>query len=187
MDGIHRGCGTPSVHSEVYAVFDDSLLTTSSTTVAVLRGDSTVGGTVTFEQSSETSPTTITYDIKGSDASAERGMHIHQFGDNTNGCTSAGPHCEFDAAVRYLINNHSGRILQSKQMMKHPRAYCTTCVYSAAMRFLLTGCLSFLKSTLSRSNTVLLTIPSVTSVTSAISTLMPKETQRALSPTTRSS
>ncbi|KAL2053712.1 hypothetical protein ABVK25_006016 [Lepraria finkii] len=60
--------------------------------VAVLRGDSTVGGTVTFEQSSEYSPTTISYDIKGSDASAERGMHVHQFGDNTNGCTSAGPH-----------------------------------------------------------------------------------------------
>ncbi len=62
-------------------------------TVAVLRGDSTVAGTVTFEQSSEPSPTTISYDIKGHDASAERGMHVHQFGDNTNGCTSAGPHC----------------------------------------------------------------------------------------------
>ncbi|KAI9753074.1 MAG: hypothetical protein M4579_005346 [Chaenotheca gracillima] len=60
--------------------------------VAVLRGDSQVGGTVTFEQSSETSPTSITYNITGSDASAKRGMHVHQFGDNTNGCTSAGPH-----------------------------------------------------------------------------------------------
>ncbi|MCJ1409880.1 Superoxide dismutase [Cu-Zn] [Ptychographa xylographoides] len=60
--------------------------------VAVVRGDSKVTGTVTFEQSSESSPTTITYDISGNDASAERGMHVHQFGDNTNGCTSAGPH-----------------------------------------------------------------------------------------------
>jgi Cu/Zn superoxide dismutase len=61
--------------------------------VAVLRGDSKVSGIVTFEQSSESSPTTITYDITGNDPNAERGMHVHQFGDNTNGCTSAGPHC----------------------------------------------------------------------------------------------
>ncbi|KAL8716402.1 MAG: hypothetical protein Q9220_000309 [cf. Caloplaca sp. 1 TL-2023] len=60
--------------------------------VAVLRGDSTVKGTVTFEQASESSPTTISYDIQGNDPSAKRGMHVHQFGDNTNGCTSAGPH-----------------------------------------------------------------------------------------------
>ncbi|KAL9598362.1 MAG: hypothetical protein Q9219_004524 [cf. Caloplaca sp. 3 TL-2023] len=60
--------------------------------VAVLRGDSNVKGTVTFEQASESSPTTISYDIQGSDPSAKRGMHVHQFGDNTNGCTSAGPH-----------------------------------------------------------------------------------------------
>ncbi|KAK5945418.1 Superoxide dismutase [Cu-Zn] [Knufia obscura] len=60
--------------------------------VAVLRGDSNVKGTVTFEQTSESSPTDISWDISGHDATAERGMHIHQFGDNTNGCTSAGPH-----------------------------------------------------------------------------------------------
>jgi len=60
--------------------------------VAQIRGDSKVTGTVTFEQSSETSPTTISWKITGHDANAERGMHVHQFGDNTNGCTSAGPH-----------------------------------------------------------------------------------------------
>ncbi|KAF2431456.1 copper/zinc binding superoxide dismutase, partial [Tothia fuscella] len=60
--------------------------------VAVLRGDSKVSGTVTFEQESESSPTTITWKITGNDPNAERGMHVHAFGDNTNGCTSAGPH-----------------------------------------------------------------------------------------------
>ncbi|KAF2104141.1 copper/zinc binding superoxide dismutase [Rhizodiscina lignyota] len=60
--------------------------------VAVLRGDSNVKGTVTFEQDSESAPTTISWNISGHDASAERGMHVHAFGDNTNGCTSAGPH-----------------------------------------------------------------------------------------------
>ncbi|KAF3903595.1 hypothetical protein AA313_de0203722 [Arthrobotrys entomopaga] len=60
--------------------------------VAVVRGDSNIKGVVTFEQESESSPTTITWDISGNDPDAERGMHIHTFGDNTNGCTSAGPH-----------------------------------------------------------------------------------------------
>lgn len=60
--------------------------------VAVLRGDSNVKGTVTFEQADENSSTKITWDITGHDANAERGMHVHAFGDNTNGCTSAGPH-----------------------------------------------------------------------------------------------
>ncbi|KAI9726906.1 MAG: Superoxide dismutase [Cu-Zn] [Chrysothrix sp. TS-e1954] len=60
--------------------------------VAVLRGDSRIGGNVTFEQASESAPTTISWNISGHDANAERGMHVHAYGDNTNGCTSAGPH-----------------------------------------------------------------------------------------------
>lgn len=60
--------------------------------VAVLRGDAGVSGTVYFEQESESAPTTISYEITGNDSNAERGFHIHEFGDNTNGCTSAGPH-----------------------------------------------------------------------------------------------
>ncbi|KAM0718603.1 hypothetical protein Q7P37_005673 [Cladosporium fusiforme] len=60
--------------------------------VAVIRGDSNVKGTVTFEQASESAETQISWNVTGNDANAERGMHIHTFGDNTNGCTSAGPH-----------------------------------------------------------------------------------------------
>jgi len=59
---------------------------------AVLRGDSNITGWVKFEQNDESSPTKIWWEINGNDANAERGMHIHTFGDNTNGCTSAGPH-----------------------------------------------------------------------------------------------
>jgi len=80
-------------HTITFSNIFEPWLTLLPHVVAVLRGDSKVGGTVTFEQSSESSPTTISYDISGNDASAERGMHVHQFGDNTNGCTSAGPHC----------------------------------------------------------------------------------------------
>ncbi|KIN01688.1 hypothetical protein OIDMADRAFT_18612 [Oidiodendron maius Zn] len=60
--------------------------------VAFIRGDSKITGTVTFEQTDESAPTTITWNITGHDPNAKRGMHVHQFGDNTNGCTSAGPH-----------------------------------------------------------------------------------------------
>jgi Cu-Zn family superoxide dismutase len=60
--------------------------------VAVLRGDSNVSGVVNFEQTTEDGPTTITWEIAGNDPNSLRGFHVHQFGDNTNGCTSAGPH-----------------------------------------------------------------------------------------------
>ena len=60
--------------------------------VAVLRGDSTVKGVVSFEQASASDAISISWEIEGNDANALRGFHIHQFGDNTNGCTSAGPH-----------------------------------------------------------------------------------------------
>ena len=60
--------------------------------MAVLRGDANVSGTVYFEQKAESDATTITWEISGHDANALRGFHVHTFGDNTNGCTSAGPH-----------------------------------------------------------------------------------------------
>ncbi|AQZ15543.1 SOD1 (YJR104C) [Zygosaccharomyces parabailii] len=60
--------------------------------VAVLRGDAGVSGVVNFEQASEKDPVNITYEISGNSPNAQRGFHIHEFGDNTNGCTSAGPH-----------------------------------------------------------------------------------------------
>jgi superoxide dismutase, Cu-Zn family len=71
--------------------------------VAVLRGESRVTGEVQFEQASEGSPTKITYNISGMDPSSKRGFHVQYnnlraftqltvsaFGDNTNGCISAG-------------------------------------------------------------------------------------------------
>lgn len=79
----------------MYHNYTHSRWLTRSFAVSVLRGDSKVSGTVIFEQESESAPTTITWDITGNDPNAKRGFHIHTFGDNTNGCTSAGPHCEF--------------------------------------------------------------------------------------------
>ncbi|KAI8381403.1 superoxide dismutase [Radiomyces spectabilis] len=59
--------------------------------VAVLRGDSKVTGVVTFTQESEGAPTLVEAEVNGL-TEGPHGFHVHEFGDNTNGCTSAGPH-----------------------------------------------------------------------------------------------
>jgi hypothetical protein len=44
--------------------------------VAVLRGESSVSGVVQFEQTSESAPTKITYELAGLDPSSKRGFHV---------------------------------------------------------------------------------------------------------------
>ncbi|XP_062587334.1 superoxide dismutase [Cu-Zn]-like [Saccostrea cucullata] len=59
--------------------------------VCVLKGDSSVTGTVHFNQEAPGSPVTVSGEISGL-TPGQHGFHVHQFGDNTNGCTSAGAH-----------------------------------------------------------------------------------------------
>ncbi|CAG8560973.1 13195_t:CDS:2 [Acaulospora morrowiae] len=63
--------------------------------VAVLRGDkkfeSDARGIVKFTQEKEDAPTVIDVDIEGL-SPGNHGFHVHEFGDNTSGCTSAGDH-----------------------------------------------------------------------------------------------
>jgi len=58
----------------------------------VLSGNSTVTGTVSFEQPSFSAAVVVKGNLKGLDRNALRGFHIHQYGDLTGGCLSAGPH-----------------------------------------------------------------------------------------------
>ncbi|XP_022904601.1 superoxide dismutase [Cu-Zn]-like [Onthophagus taurus] len=58
--------------------------------VCILTGD-IVKGTLYFEQEDESSPVIITGEVSGL-GKGLHGFHVHQFGDNTNGCISAGAH-----------------------------------------------------------------------------------------------
>merc|ERR1711936_315004 len=98
--------------------------------VCVLKGDSSVTGTVHFEQEGA-GPVTVTGEITGL-ADGLHGFHVHQFGDNTNGCTSAGPHfnldgCEHGAPtdVEVVLDN---KLLGGRQVHFHspgPETYQT--------------------------------------------------------------
>lgn len=58
--------------------------------VCVMQGE-TVKGTIYFSQNQAGGDVHVTGEIKGL-TSGEHGFHVHEFGDNTNGCISAGPH-----------------------------------------------------------------------------------------------
>ncbi|KAG1765602.1 superoxide dismutase, partial [Suillus placidus] len=60
--------------------------------VVVLKGDSPVAGTITFEQSSVDGPVKVSGEIKNLDPSSQRGFHVHSLGDLSNGCMSTGSH-----------------------------------------------------------------------------------------------
>uniref|UniRef100_UPI0025419A10 superoxide dismutase [Cu-Zn] n=1 Tax=Euleptes europaea TaxID=460621 RepID=UPI0025419A10 len=58
--------------------------------VCVLAGDGEVKGVVHFEQQDE-GPVFISGSINCL-TPGKHGFHVHEYGDNTNGCTSAGAH-----------------------------------------------------------------------------------------------
>ncbi|KAG0025583.1 Superoxide dismutase [Cu-Zn] [Podila clonocystis] len=60
--------------------------------VCVFRAnDKNVQGTIVFTQQDQSAPVHVKAEISGL-TPGQHGFHIHEFGDNTNGCLSAGGH-----------------------------------------------------------------------------------------------
>jgi superoxide dismutase, Cu-Zn family len=53
---------------------------------------SNVRGLVSFSQADLLAPTNVTCVVRGLTPNGNHGIHIHEFGDLTEGCTTAGPH-----------------------------------------------------------------------------------------------
>jgi Cu-Zn family superoxide dismutase len=51
-----------------------------------------VRGVISFSQENINSPTHIACVVMGLNPNGKHGIHIHEFGDLTKGCTTAGPH-----------------------------------------------------------------------------------------------
>jgi Cu-Zn family superoxide dismutase len=58
--------------------------------ICVLNGEH-VKGTIFFSQTDDKSPVEVVGEVTGL-SKGLHGFHIHEFGDNTNGCMSSGPH-----------------------------------------------------------------------------------------------
>lgn len=61
--------------------------------VCVFKGEAGVSGTVFFQQEGDS--VKLTGELTGL-GEGLHGFHVHEFGDNTNGCVSAGPHFNLD-------------------------------------------------------------------------------------------
>lgn len=73
-------------------LFKPSEATIVQKAIVVLKGDSPVSGTITFEQSSADGPVKVSGEIKNLDPSSQRGFHVHSLGDLSDGCVSTGSH-----------------------------------------------------------------------------------------------
>lgn len=113
---------------------------TVSTTVkatAVLTGSNGVSGIIRFTQSLNGGPTTITGSIKGLQR-GYHGFHIHEFGDLSDGCTSAGAHYNPTGKLHGDVNEPNSHIGDLGNVYTHS-SNTDTEIYIVAVNISLLG------------------------------------------------
>lgn len=75
-------------------IHQDQHVDTSRHALCILYPDNRSGvhGLVSFSQSSASSPCKVAATVKGLSPDGQHGFHIHQYGDLTEGCKTAGGH-----------------------------------------------------------------------------------------------
>ncbi len=83
-----------SKRAQTQKTFCDEDANCSKAAICVLipAKGSEVKGMILFNQASYNAPTKVKGSFENLKQNAKHGFHIHEFGDNTDGCISAGPH-----------------------------------------------------------------------------------------------
>uniref|UniRef100_A0A481XUX3 Superoxide dismutase [Cu-Zn] n=1 Tax=Philasterides dicentrarchi TaxID=282688 RepID=A0A481XUX3_9CILI len=85
---------------------------TQRNAICILYPDNNSGvkGIVSFQQDKFSDPCKIVVNVKGLKPNSSHGFHIHEFGDLTEGCTTAGPHYNPEG------KNHGGPLDQERHV-----------------------------------------------------------------------
>lgn len=80
--------------------------------------NNTIKGTVKFHQCSQYNKTLVIFDLKGFKPKSINAIHIHEYGDLTNGCTSLGAHLnltnkEHGSIFVDINNSHTGDLINN--------------------------------------------------------------------------
>lgn len=78
-------------NEEMRGALQNLLMTEKRRAIAYFDGGGPIRGQVIFEEDFDLGDTVIRIDLSGV-PSGKHGIHIHEFGDLSNGCESAGPH-----------------------------------------------------------------------------------------------
>ena len=84
----------PLFHSDTVSAEKEEKISRSAICIMIPCNNSGVKGLVSFHQKKFTDPIQIVANISGLNPNSSHGIHIHQYGDLTQGCATSGPRFE---------------------------------------------------------------------------------------------